>query len=389
MASRGDLDARKAVAAAKRIVVKIGTNTITRQKGSGGRISAGGSPAPGIDEEYIHRVAAELADLVRSGKEVILVTSGAIGMGARELGLAKKPSELAMKQACAAVGQPLLMEVYRSAFGVYGLAAAQLLVTRTVWDNRAAYLNLRGTLEKLLSLRVVPVFNENDTISTAEIGNAFGDNDRLSAYVASKIDADLLIILSDVDSLYDADPRDNPGAKPIPYVKLLDPELLAAAGGKGSEFSTGGMKTKLDAVSVARDAGCRVVIAHGRAPRAISRVLAGERLGTLFDAETGIKNRMRWLKNSQPQGRITIDEGALAAIREKNSLLPRGVISVEGSFDRGAVLLVNGAAKVVTSYSSAELAQVIGKKSGEVEAVLGKKAAHVVARPEDTVFLDE
>lgn len=386
----GEGEARKAVASASRIVVKIGTNTIARPREALARISGGARREPGgIDEEYIHRVAAELADLVRSGKEIILVTSGAIGMGARELGLAKRPTELALRQACAAVGQPILMDVYRSAFGVYGLVAAQLLVTREAWDNRGAYLNLRNTMEKLLALKVVPVFNENDTISTAEIGNAFGDNDRLSAYVASKIDADLLIILSDVDSLYDADPRENPEARPIPYVRNLDAKLLAAAGGKGSEFSTGGMKTKLAAVAVARDAGCRVVIAHGRAPRVISRVLSGENLGTLFDAEAGMKNRMRWLKNSQPQGSIRIDSGALAAIREKNSLLPRGVVAVKGSFDRGAVLLVNDAAKIVTSYSSAELASVLGKKSEEVAGILGPKAGHVVARPEDTVFLDE
>ncbi|HCO49099.1 MAG TPA: glutamate 5-kinase, partial [Spirochaetaceae bacterium] len=170
------------------------------------------------------------------------------------------------------------------------------------WDDRAAYLNLRATVETLLEGRVIPVFNENDSVSTAEIGNAFGDNDRLSAYVASKIDAELLVILSDVDSLYDADPRENPNAKRIPYVAELTSEHLAAAGGRGSEFSTGGMKTKLAAVAVARDAGCRVVIAHGREPRVVSRIVAGEALGTLFDAAHALRNRVRWLKNSRPRG---------------------------------------------------------------------------------------
>lgn len=385
------MEARRALAAARRVVVKIGTNTLTRPKGAPLRISGAGGEgartAEGIDVEYIHRIAAEIADLMRAGREIILVTSGAIGMGARELGLAKRPSDLPMRQACAALGQPLLMEVYRSAFGVYGLAAAQLLVTREVWDNRGAYLNLRNTMERLLALRVVPVFNENDTISTAEIGNAFGDNDRLSAYVASKIDAEVLLILSDVDSLYDADPRVEPSARPIPYVKSLDAGILAAAGGRGSEFSTGGMKTKLAAVEIARDAGCRVVIAHGREARVVSRILEGEALGTLFDAESALKNRVRWLKNSQTQGRLGIDEGALAAIRERNSLLPRGLLSVEGSFDRGAVLLVNDVAKLVTRLSSAELASVRGRKSEEVEALLGKRS--LVARPEEIVFLDE
>ena len=373
--------ARAALRDANRIVVKIGTATIARPKGSPGR--------GGVDTEYIHRVAAQFADLVRAGKQLILVTSGAIGMGARELGLTKRVTEVRMRQACAAIGQPLLMEEYRRAFDVFGLTTAQLLVTRDTWDDRAAYLNLRATVETLLEGRVIPVFNENDSVSTAEIGNAFGDNDRLSAYVASKIDAELLVILSDVDSLYDADPRENPNAKRIPYVAELTSEHLAAAGGRGSEFSTGGMKTKLAAVAVARDAGCRVVIAHGREPRVVSRIVAGEALGTLFDAAHALRNRVRWLKNSRPRGTITVDEGALAAIRAKNSLLPRGVTAVGGDFGRYTVVLVNGVAKILTSLSSAEIAASMGKRSEDIEAALGKGIPYIIARPEDMAFLDE
>ncbi|MGB4587102.1 MAG: glutamate 5-kinase [Rectinemataceae bacterium] len=373
--------ARAALRDANRIVVKIGTATIARPKGSPGR--------GGVDTEYIHRVAAQFADLVRAGKQLILVTSGAIGMGARELGLTKRVTEVRMRQACAAIGQPLLMEEYRRAFDVFGLTTAQLLVTRDTWDDRAAYLNLRATVETLLEGRVIPVFNENDSVSTAEIGNAFGDNDRLSAYVASKIDAELLVILSDVDSLYDADPRENPNAKRIPYVAELTSEHLAAAGGRGSEFSTGGMKTKLAAVAVARDAGCRVVIAHGREPRVVSRIVAGETLGTLFDAAHALRNRVRWLKNSRPRGTITVDEGALAAIRANNSLLPRGVTAVGGDFGRYTVVLVNGVAKILTSLSSAEIAAAMGKRSEDIEAALGKGIPYIIARPEDMAFLDE
>jgi glutamate 5-kinase len=395
--SAEELAARRAVAAARRVVVKIGTNTIMRPKDANLRISGRGARAEGrterraegIDAEYLHRVAAEIADQIRSGREILLVTSGAIGMGARELGLAKRPKDIVTRQACAAIGQSLLMEEYRRAFEVFGLCAAQLLVTRDVWDNRAAYLNLRATVERLLEERVVPIFNENDTISTAEIGNAFGDNDRLSAYIASKIDAELLILLSDVDRLYDADPRRDPEARPIPYVREIGAAIMAAAGNKGSEFSTGGMEAKLAAVGIARDAGCRVIVAQGREARVISRVLGGENIGTLFDAETGLTNRMRWLKNSRPLGKITVDAGALAAIRERNSLLPRGVSAVEGSFERGAVVLVNDAAKIVTSFSSVELQSILGLRSGEVESLLGSGAGHIVARPEDTVFLDE
>lgn len=391
-APSGEAAARRALAGASRIVIKIGTNTIMRQKGAPARISAG--PAPdetadgGIDVEYLYRVAAAVASLMRGGREILIVTSGAVGMGSRELGLKRRAKDLVTRQACAAIGQPLLMDEYRRAFAVFGLCAAQLLVTRDVWDNRSAYLNLRSTVESLLESRIVPIFNENDTISTAEIGNAFGDNDRLSAYVASKIDADLLVLLSDVSSLYSADPREASDAKPILYVNNLSPEILAAAGGRGSEFSTGGMKSKLAAVAIARDAGCRVVIAQGREQDIIRRILAGEEIGTLFDAEGGLKNRLRWLKNSQAQGSIEVDEGALAAMRAKKSLLPSGIRSVKGSFDSGAVVLVNGSAKIVSAFSSTELIEILGRKSAEVAQILGEAAGHIVARPEDTVFLD-
>jgi glutamate 5-kinase len=380
--------ARSAITNARRIVVKIGTNTIARQGNTPTRISEGPEQGgSGIDVEFLHRVATEIADLMRAGKQVILVTSGAVGMGARELGMARKPKDTRTRQACAAIGQPLLMDEYRRAFRVFGLTAGQLLVTRDAWDKRSAYLSLRYTVESLLERRVVPVFNENDSVSTAEI--AFGDNDQLSAYIASKIDAELLIILSDVDALYDADPRSNPQARPIPYVRDLGPEILASAGGKGTEFSTGGMRTKLIAVGIARDAGCRVVIAHGRAPRAISRIAAGEDIGTLFDAASGLRNRQRWIKNTTPQGSIHIDDGAMAAIRANNSLLPRGVASIEGRFERGAVVLINDQAKAITSLSSHELEEIRGKRS---EAAGGRSAGggiKVVARPDDIVFFDE
>jgi glutamate 5-kinase len=393
-------EARAALAQANRLVIKIGTNTIMRRKGSPGRLCGpepgrDGVAQGGIDVEYLHRSAAQMSELARAGKQIIVVTSGAIGMGARELGLAKRVTELRMRQACAAIGQIALMDEWRRAFNVFGLTPAQILVTRDEWDNRTAYLNLRTTVETLLEARAVPVFNENDVVSTLEIGNAFGDNDQLSAYIASKVDAELLLILSDVDALYDADPRENAGAKPIPYVRDLTEEILAAAGGAGSEFSTGGMATKLKAVSIARDAGCKVVVADGREQRVISRIIAGESVGTLFDASHGLKNRERWIKNSQAQGTIAIDPGALAAIRARHSLLPAGVIAVEGRFERGAVVLVrlsrskSGAAKLVSSLSSEELELVVGKKSEEVEELLGPDAPKLVARPEETVFLEE
>jgi glutamate 5-kinase len=390
-------EARSALTQANRIVIKIGTNTIMRRADSPSRICGAEAHREegGVDVEYLHRVAAQISDLARSGRQIIVVTSGAIGMGARELGLSRRVTELRTRQACAAIGQIALMDEYRRAFGVFGLTPAQVLVTRDEWDNRSAYLNLRACVEALLEARAVPVFNENDVVSTAEIGNAFGDNDQLSAYIASKVDAELLLILSDVDALYDADPRDNPEARPIPYVRELTPEILAAGGDKGSEFSTGGMATKLKAVAIARDAGCKVVIADGRERRVIARILEGEVLGTLFDASHGLKNRERWIKNSKVQGTISIDEGALAAIKAKRSLLAAGIVAVEGRFERGAVVLVrlaraeSGAAKLVTSLSSEELELALGKKSEELETMLGADAPKLVARPEETVFLDE
>jgi glutamate 5-kinase len=382
--------ARSELVRSGRIVVKIGTNTIMRAGAS--RVSDNGGAAGepgGVDTEYLHDTAAQIAELVNTGKQIIVVTSGAIGMGALELGIPRRVTEVRMRQACAAVGQIALMGEWRRAFAAFGLVPAQILVTRESWDDRTAYLNLRSSVEALLEAKVVPVFNENDVVSTAEIGNAFGDNDQLSALIASKADAELLILLSDVDGVYDADPRGNPEARPIPYVAELTDEIAAGAGGRGSEFSTGGMATKLKAVSIARDAGCKVVIAHGREPRVISRILSGEMIGTLFDAEAGLKNRQRWIKNSSPRGSISIDAGALAAIRAKKSLLPRGVVSVDGRFDRGDVVLVNEVAKVITSLSSEELQKVLGRKSEEIEALLGSGAPKLIARPEETVFLDE
>jgi len=391
-------EARAALARANRIVVKIGTNTIMRRKDSPGRLclpSPKGPEAGGIDVEYLHRTAAQMSELARSGKQIIVVTSGAIGMGARELGIAKRVTELRVRQACAAIGQIALMDEWRRALNVFGLTPAQVLVTRDEWDNRAAYLNLRTAVEALLEAKVVPIFNENDVVSTAEIGNAFGDNDQLSAYIASKVDAELLLILSDVDALYDANPKEKPDARPIPYVRDLTDEIVAAAGGSGSEFSTGGMATKLVAVSIARDAGCKVVIADGHEARVITRILSGESVGTLFDAAHGLKNRERWIKNSKAQGTIAVDPGALEAIRARKSLLPAGVTAVEGRFERGAVVLVKlarakaGAAKLVTSLSSEELEQAAGKKSEEIEGILGPEAPKLIARPEETVFLED
>jgi len=370
----------------QRLVLKIGTSTLSRQT-DWQAVSEGARPSGSIDSEFLHDIARQVALVMREGKQVLLVTSGAIGMGAHELCLEKRPTEIEVRQACAAIGQPILMEEYRRVFGIYGITIAQILITRDDWDNRQSYLNLRNAVETLLSFKILPVFNENDTVSTAEIGNAFGDNDQLSAYVASKVDAELLIILTDVDALYDANPKENQYAKPVRYVEAITPEIREMASGKGSEFSTGGMLTKLAAVEIAGDAGCRVVLAHGREPTLINRILSGEEVGTLFGANHPLRNRTRWIKQARAHGSIQIDSGALKALKTHHSLLPSGVTTVLGDFKRGDVILVNDSIKLISGYSSAELEAIKGKHSSELEAILGEHAVLIVARPEDMAFL--
>jgi glutamate 5-kinase len=365
----------------RRLVVKIGTNVLTA--------------AGALDDDYIDTVASQVAELVAAGRQVLLVSSGAIGMGARELGLEHKVSTVTMRQACAAIGQPLLMNSYRRAFASRNMEVAQVLLTREVLDRRKSYVNLRNAVESLLSLGVVPIFNENDSISTEEIGTAFGDNDRLSALVASKVDAELLVMLTDIDALYDSDPRKNPDARPVRTVEKLTEDIEEMAGAAGSTFATGGMRTKLAACAIAEKAGCQVILAHGREERVLPRVLAGEELGTLFRAGRKLKNRTRWIMNAEPQGVITIDAGALAAIRKRNSLLPTGITDVEGVFQAGEVVEVrcfgcgDVEIKLVAGLNSRDLAQVVGQRSEQIAERFGPGSRDIVARPEDIVFIDE
>jgi glutamate 5-kinase len=358
----------------KRVVIKIGTNTLTR--------------ADGIDAAYVRRVARQIAELLQTGRQVVVVSSGAIGMGASQLDTAAPVKGMKLRQACAAIGQPLLMQEYRKSFLRHGVTVAQVLLTAEVLDNRKTYLNLRNAIETLLELGVIPILNENDSVSTAEIGTAFGDNDTLSALVASKIDADLLIMLSDIDALYDKNPQKHADARPIRAVFEITPDLVRHAGEKGSRHATGGMKTKLEAARIAAHAGCRLVLANGRARNVIGRIMAGEDVGTIFMPKRKLSNRARWILNSQPAGTIHIDDGAVGALRGRKSLLPSGVTSVEGAFDRGDVVLLNDVAKAVTSIASTQLKTLAGKHSTEIKKQLGPHHRDVVAIPEDIVFLD-
>ena len=358
---------------AKRIVIKIGTHILTKNEG--------------VDTGYVRQVAGQVNALLASGRQVVIVTSGAIGMGLGQLE-ADRAKDIKMRQACAAIGQPLLMAEYRKAFMRFGVTVAQVLLTAEVLNNRKTYLNLRNSIESLLQLSVVPILNENDSVSTAEIGTAFGDNDRLSALVASKIDADLLIMLSDIDALYDRNPQKFADAKPIHTVFEITEEIARNAGGKGSRFSTGGMKTKIEAAKIAANAGCRIVLANGRIRDVISKIIAGEEIGTIFMPKRKLSNRSRWILNSRAAGTILIDDGAMRAVRNRKSLLPSGVVSVQGTFEAGAVVNLNDNARAVTNFSSSQLKELVGKHSTEIKNVLGPGHRDVIAIPEDIVMID-
>jgi glutamate 5-kinase len=357
----------------KRIVIKIGTSTLTKEAG--------------VDSGYVRGVARQVNALLKAGRQVVIVSSGAIGMGLGQLNT-ESAKDIKMRQACAAIGQPLLMAEYRKSFLRYGVTVAQVLLTAEVLNHRKTYLNLRHSIETLLKLSVVPILNENDSVSTEEIGSAFGDNDKLSALVASKIDADLLIMLSDIDALYDKNPRKFDDAKPIPTVFEITADIIRNAGGKGSKYGTGGMKTKIEAVKIASNASCRIVLANGRLKNVISRIIAGEQIGTIFMPGRKLSNRARWILNSTPGGTITIDEGAMLAVKNRKSLLPSGVINVKGSFEAGSVVMLNDNAKAVTSIGSTQLKALAGKHSTEIKKLLGPSHRDVVAIPEDIVFID-
>ena len=358
----------------KRIVVKIGTNTLTKDQH--------------LDSEYVDSVAEQVSSLVNKDIQVLIVSSGAIGMGAGHLKIAGPVTDMKMRQACAATGQPLLMAEYHKAFAKHKITVAQVLLTAQVLNNRKTYLNLQNSIETLLKLGVVPILNENDSVSTDEIGSAFGDNDKLSALVASKIDADLLIMLSDINALYNKDPRKSNDAQPFDIVYEITPEIIKSAGKRGSKHATGGMKTKVEAAKIASYTGCRMILANGREENIISRIMAGEKIGTLFMPKRRLSNRQRWILNSATSGTIRIDEGALNALRKHKSLLPSGIIAVEETFEAGAVVALNDAARAVSSMGSSELQTLAGKHSSEIRKILGPERKDVVATPEDIVFLD-
>ncbi|MBO8141863.1 MAG: glutamate 5-kinase [Firmicutes bacterium] len=351
---------------ARRIVVKIGTSSLTLPDGS-------------LDVSRIEDLSRQAARLARRGYEQVLVSSGAIGVGARRLGIERRPRTMPEKQAAAAVGQGLLMQAYERAFFDQGLVVAQVLLTGEDIADRRRHLNSRNTMLKLLELGAVPVVNENDTVAVDEI--RLGDNDTLSALVATLIDADLLVILSDVDGLYSVDPRKAPDARLVDVVGEITPELWKAAGGAGSPFGTGGMATKLEAARIVTAAGIPMFLTRGSRPAVLERVVAGDAVGTLFlPRPRPLTARQRWLAfHQRPRGLVQVDPGAVRALLEQGkSLLPAGVVSVDGRFQEGDLVRVCDAqgrevARGLVNYSSDDLRRIQGVHTSDIARVLGRK----------------
>ena len=374
---------RAAVTRARRVVVKLGTSVLT-----GGPTAKGA----GLDRPYFVRLAGQVALLAGQGRETVIVSSAAIACGMHVLGLKERPRAIPLKQACAAVGQSGLMRAYEEAFAPHGRRVGQILLAADDLGDRRRFLNARNTLRALLDARVVPIVNENDTVTVDEI--RFGDNDTLSALVTNAVEADLLVILSDIDGLYDADPRREPGARLIEEIDEVDDGLRAKAGGAGS-LGSGGMATKLEAARKAALFGVPTLIANGRTDDILPRLLAGEPLGTFFrPARSRLASRKHWIAfGLAPAGTLVLDDGAVRAIvRAGKSLLPSGIVAVSGRFEAGdSVRLVDQSGKEVArglvNYPSQDVERIARAKTSEIEARLGYKSLDEVVHRDDLVLV--
>ena len=364
----------------RRIVIKIGSRVLTCEDN-------------GIDSAFIGRLAADVAALRAENREIIIVSSGAVAAGRKELGLEDRPKSIPQKQAAAAIGQSRLMRAYEEAFSVHGHKVAQILLTREDLADRQRFLNARATLDTLLDFGVTPIINENDTVAVEEI--KFGDNDNLSALVTNLAEAHLLIILTDIDGLYDADPRSNADARLIPLVRAITREMEKAAGGSGSTVGTGGMATKVAAAKRAGQFGAPTIVMNGKTPEIIPRALAGEEVGTLFlPAHELLNRRKHWIAYTlRPRGRAIVDEKAVEILkRQGKSLLPSGIVRVEGEFERGACVRICGPdgtefARGIADYSSQEIEKILGHQSGEIEPTLGYRYGDEVVHRDNLVVL--
>ncbi|MFN3531756.1 MAG: glutamate 5-kinase [Candidatus Brocadia sp.] len=365
----------------RKIVVKIGTGVLTTEDGY-------------VDKEQVQRLAEQVVELKKMGYDVVVVSSGAIGSGMGELGIEKRPGTLPELQAVAAIGQSKLISTYDECFKLHGYHAAQILLTREDFEDRQRYLNTCNTIHTLFQLNAIPVVNENDTISVDEI--KFGDNDALSALVTNLLNAELLIILSSVDGLYDKYPTGKSKATVIPVVKNVSDEIRQLAFDLKTKRGVGGMQTKLEAASIVTNAGEAVIIANGRTNGILKKIVQGEDVGTLFlPKEEKLASRKRWIGYTiKPKGKIYIDDGAMHALRDKGkSLLASGIVSVEGTFNKGDIISIcvkgNGAviARGLTNYSSEEIEKIKGCSTSHIAKVLGYKLYDEVIHRDNMVIL--
>lgn len=367
----------------EKIVIKIGSNTLSSNVDSG------------INEELISKLSSVVSQLTKLGHKVILVTSGAVALGVKKLKLSKKPNTILGKQACSAIGQAMLMQTYEKFFSKHNMPVAQILLTREGFLQRETYINARETILELLNLNVLPIINENDAVASEEI--RFGDNDMLSALVSDLISADRLIILTDEEGLYDKNPKKHKDAKLIPLVEKITKEVEKIASGKGSEFSLGGMTSKVQAAKLATSCGTKTHIIHGKKVEKISNILNGEAIGTVFLPGTSkSEKRKSWIAYTLlTAGKVFVDEGAQKAILHSGkSLLPAGIKKIAGDFERGSAIEVclsesrDAFAKGITNYSKAELEKIMGLKSSEIEKVLGYTYGETVIHRDDLVILN-
>jgi glutamate 5-kinase len=363
----------------RRLVVKVGSSLLIDERGQ-------------LNRDWLLSLGADIATLVENNHQVLIVSSGAIGIGCSALGINKSRARLDDLQAAAAVGQIQLVHTYQAVLGGHGLAAAQILMTPDDTENRRRFLNARRTFAKLLERSVIPIINENDTVATEEI--RYGDNDRLAARIAQLVMADALILLSDVDGLYTGDPRTDETAEHIPCVDSIDDAVHAMAGTTQTGHGTGGMKTKVQAAQIATHAGCSTIIASGKVANPLRSLGDGGRCTIFRPSGTPATARKQWLAGVfDVTGEFHLDDGAVSALRNGASLLPVGVVSVNGDFNRGDVVALKNASgtevgRGLTEYSSTEAVQIAGCQSGEIEARLGYRARSIVVHRDELVLFE-
>ena len=369
---------QQSLSSQKRLIVKIGSALLTSNQSSE------------IKHDWLEALAKDIANYRKKGLEVIIVSSGAVAIGRQGLGLTDRVLRLEEKQAAAASGQIGLYYAWQEALASHGMPAAQILLTPSDTEERRRHLNARNTIETLLALGAIPVINENDTVATEEI--RFGDNDRLAARVAQMIGADVLVLLSDIDGLYTCDPRDNNDAAFIPEVSEITPEIEAMAGHAGPGNSSGGMVTKIEAAKIATRAGCSVVIADGKGHNSLAGIDKGIPCTWFLSTENHATARKRWIASAlAPNGKVIIDDGAEKALGNGKSLLPAGVLSVSGTFNRGDAVIIESSANVrlgcgLTAYSAVDANLIAGHKTGEIEALLGYRGRDEMIHRDDLVI---